>query len=212
MQVATVNWLEHIANDLAEQGFAIEDNFLSPGEVDEILHVFDIHRENDRFKKAGIGKSDDFLVDKSIRGDYITWVDPKNAYPPVQRFLQKVEELKEYLNQTCFLGIQDYETHFTIYPEGSFYARHLDQFKNTGNRKISFICYLNQVWDHDNGGHLRLYLEDGPTDILPIAGRLACFVSSEIEHEVMVCNKSRYSLTGWMLNQKKELDFLINHA
>lgn len=208
MQAQAIDWLERIASQLAEQGFAVEDDFLNNQQVDDILKVFEIHQNNEAFKKAGIGKSEDFQVDRSIRGDLIKWIDPKTALPPVKLFLDKIHSLIEYLNRTCFLGIQDYETHFTMYPSGTFYARHLDQFKDSGNRKISFICYLNENWQPENGGQLRLFLENEELDVLPIAGRLACFVSSEIEHEVLVCNKTRYSLTGWMLNQKKTLDFL----
>jgi len=208
MKVETLSWLESIAGSLAKQGFAIEDNFLSSKEVNDILHIFEVHKEKDNFKKAGIGKSEDFLIDREIRGDYIKWIDPANAYEPVKVFLSKVDQLMAYLNETCYLGIRDYETHFTIYPEGSFYEKHLDQFQDSGNRKISFICYLNREWIEENGGQLRLYIDGGYKDILPLAGRLACFVSSEIEHEVLKCTKSRYSLTGWMLNQKKSLEFL----
>lgn len=208
MELQETDWKEYIASNLAEKGYAIDDTFLTLEEVKSILEVFELHRKNDSFKKAGIGKTDEVIIDTSIRGDYIKWIDPKNAYDPVKVFLHKVDELKDYLNRTCFLGIQDYETHFTIYPAGSFYARHLDQFKDSGNRKISFICYLNEDWKEENGGQLRLYLGEGEKDVLPIAGRLACFVSSEIEHEVRVCNRQRFSLTGWMLNQKQSLDFL----
>lgn len=208
MSVQTDYWLETIADALAKQGFAIEDNFLSHQEVQDILQVFEIHQENGQFKIAGIGKSDEVLIDQSIRGDRIRWINPQDALPPVQIFLKKINDLIDYLNATCFLGIKDYEAHFTMYPPGTFYERHLDQFKTSGNRKISFICYLNEGWTPADGGELRLYLEDGHKDINPIAGRLACFVSSEIEHEVLVCHRTRYSMTGWMLNQHKSLDFL----
>lgn len=201
-------WLENIAADLAKQGFAIQDNFLSDIEVLEILKAFEIHEDENNFKRAGIGKSDQLLVDKSVRGDLIKWIDPANCLPQVKLYLNKVDDLVAYLNRTCYLGIKDCETHFTIYPEGTYYERHLDQFKDKGSRQISFICYLNNNWSESQGGQLRLYTENGSLDVWPHAGRLACFVSSEIEHEVIKCHRERYSLTGWMLNQKKSLDFL----
>ncbi len=208
MKIHTDTWLESIADSLATHGFAIEDNFLSLREVREIKTVFEIHKDQDRFKKAGIGKADEHQLNKTIRGDYIKWIDPNHAFAPVQGYLSKINDLIEYLNKTCYLGIQDYESHFTIYPSGSFYKRHLDQFRDTGNRKISFICYLNEDWQPAYGGQLRMYLPKGHKDVMPLAGRLACFVSSEIEHEVIKCTQPRYSITGWMLNQKKTLDFL----
>ncbi|MDX1629567.1 MAG: 2OG-Fe(II) oxygenase [Fulvivirga sp.] len=208
MKVISNNWQETIASGLAEQGFAIFDNFLSLQEVIEVLDVLELEKQNDRFRKAGIGKSDDRQIIAKIRGDYIKWIDPNHALLPVKNFLNKMESLVDYLNRTCFLGIQDYETHFTVYPKGTRYVRHLDQFQDKGNRVISFVCYLNHEWTEADGGQLRLYLANKHFDVLPTAGRLACFVSSEIEHEVLECHKERYSITGWMLNQQKSLDFL----
>ncbi len=209
MELHAHTWLESIADSLATQGYAIQDDFLTLREVREIKTIFEIHKDQDRFKKAGIGKTEKQQLDRSIRGDYIKWIDPNHDFAPVQGYLSKIDDLIKYLNQTCYLGIQDYESHFTIYPAGSFYKRHLDQFRDKGNRKISFICYLNENWRADYGGQLRIYLSEGYKDVMPLAGRLACFISSEIEHEVIKCTQPRYSITGWMLNQKKSLDFLL---
>ncbi|ELR71043.1 Oxidoreductase [Fulvivirga imtechensis AK7] len=205
----TTDSLEFIADNLANQDYAIVDHFLSLEEVNAILEVFALHQDNDKFKRAGIGKDENLQYDRSIRGDYIKWIDPQNAMPPVKLFLSKIDELKDYLNRTCFLGIKDYETHFTIYPPGSFYKRHLDQFQNDGARKISFICYLNKNWQSGDGGELRLYLGDEVKDVAPTAGKLACFRSEIIEHEVLLSKKDRFSLTGWMLNHPVGLGFVV---
>jgi SM-20-related protein len=111
------------------------------------------------------------------------------------------------------LGLKDFETHFTYYPAGSRYARHLDQFKTEDHRRISFVCYLNTEWRPGNGGELRFFLpqDDGTEsllDVAPIAGRLVCFRADTMEHEVLTAHKTRYSLTGWMLNQYQQLRFL----
>ena len=49
--------LESIADQLATKDYAIIDDFLSPQEVENILNVFDIHREHGAFKQAAIGDS-----------------------------------------------------------------------------------------------------------------------------------------------------------
>ncbi|UII34058.1 2OG-Fe(II) oxygenase [Fulvivirga ulvae] len=206
----TSDYLEFIADGLANQDYAIVDHFLPMEEVNDILKVFALHQDSDRFKRAGIGKDDNLQYDRSIRGDYIKWIDPNDALLPVQKFLDRINHLKDYLNRTCFLGIKDYETHFTIYPPGSFYKRHLDQFKNDGARKISFICYLNTQWQPGDGGELRLYLDKEIRDIAPTAGKLACFRSEIIEHEVLLSMKDRFSLTGWMLNLPLGLEFMVD--
>ncbi len=204
---------EQIAIEVAEKGFAILDDFLSKTEVAEILEVLNSRREEGEFQKAGVGSGADYKQLHDIRGDYIRWIEPKEALPPTQVFLSRVGQLMQTLNRVCFLGLKDFETHFTYYPAGSRYARHLDQFKSTDHRRISFVCYLNTDWVPGNGGELRFFIpnEDGTEtalDIEPLAGRLACFRADVMEHEVLLAHKTRYSLTGWMLDQYHELTFL----
>ncbi len=200
--------LEQIADQLADRDYAIIDDFLNEGEIDNILEVFDIHKKEGNFKKAAVGASENKTVDQSVRNDLIKWIDNDNAKSPTQVFLNRIDAVKEYLNRTCFLGIKEYETHFTIYPPGAFYKKHLDQFNSSGHRKISFICYLNVNWQPEDGGELRMFLPEGILDIAPMAGKLVCFRSDVVEHEVLVCHANRYSLTGWMLDQYIDLSFL----
>ena len=96
-----------------------------------------------------------------------------------------------------------YMGNFAVYPEGAFYNFHLDVFQHTKARKLSIVCYLNFDWVAEDGGQLRLYLpqEDGPEqhiDILPVAGRLVCFNSQTLEHEVLPGRRRRFSITGWL--------------
>src|SRR5690606_22858277 len=116
-------------------------------------------------------------------------------------YLNKLEALSHTLKEALFLSLKDYEVHMTIYPEGAFYKRHLDQFNRDDHRRLSAICYLNESWEESDGGQLRLYLPEGARDILPVAGRLVCFRSDQIEHEVLPANRPRLSLTGWLLDQ-----------
>jgi len=192
---------EQIADGLAEAGFAVVDNFLTNAEVDTILDL-DLFREGVvNFRKAGIGKESQLQINESIRGDYIRWIDKNEAPRPAKVFLDRLQSLCEYLNQSLYLSLKDYEIHFTIYPAGSYYKRHLDQFKKDDHRKLSVICYLNKEWEEQHGGQLRMYLSDKAIDFLPLSGRLVCFRSDQIEHEVLPATRERLSLTGWMLDQ-----------
>ena len=192
---------EQIADGLAESGFAVVDNFLTDTEVEAILNL-DIFREGVvNFRKAGIGKESQLQINEAIRGDYIRWIDKNEAAPPAKVYMDRLQGLCEYVNQTLFLSLKDYEIHFTIYPAGSYYKRHLDQFKKDDHRKLSVICYLNKDWREEHGGQLRMYLSDKAIDCLPLSGRLVCFRSDQIEHEVLPATKERLSLTGWMLDQ-----------
>jgi SM-20-related protein len=203
-----VEVFDSIADDLAEHGYALADQFLSQSEVDAILKLDHFRNGIDHFKKAGIGKSNDLQINEAIRGDYIHWIDKTSAPGPAKIYLERLNDLIGFLNQSLFLSLKDYEVHMTIYPTGSYYKRHLDQFKKDDHRKLSVICYLNREWKEEHGGQLRMYLPDGTRDILPTAGRLVCFRSDQIEHEVLPATRERLSLTGWILDQHSDLRHL----
>ncbi|MBT1685310.1 2OG-Fe(II) oxygenase [Dawidia soli] len=200
--------LERIVDGLAEQGYAVIDNFLDPAEVKAILGLEAFSDAAASFKKAGIGKNQDLQINEAIRGDYIQWVDRSTAPAPVKVYLDKLQAVIQAVNQGLFLSLKDYEVHLTVYPPGSYYKRHLDQFKKDDHRKLSVICYLNEDWREEHGGQLRMYLPDETRDFLPLAGRLVCFRSDQIEHEVIAGTRERRSLTGWMLDQVAELRHL----
>jgi SM-20-related protein len=199
---------DFIADNLAEHGYAVADQFLSQQEVESILRIPDFKTGIDRFKKAGIGKSQDLQINESVRGDYIQWLDKSSAHPAAEVYLRRLGDLVQHLNRSLFLSLKDYEVHMTIYPIGSYYKRHLDQFKKDDHRKLSVICYLNNDWKTEQGGQLRMHLPEGPKDFLPIAGRLICFRSDQIEHEVLPATRERLSLTGWILDQISDLRHL----
>ena len=212
MGISLTQNLDRLVDGLADQGYAIIDNFLSPEEVDAILQLDEFNGELLQFQKAGIGKKADKQINESIRGDYIQWINPATAVPAIQAYLIKLNDLIKHVNQTLFLSLKDCEVHMTVYPVGSYYHRHLDQFRGNGNRKFTFILYLNFDWQPSHGGCLRMYLPQGDTeiamDIAPQAGRLVCFKSDAIPHEVLPTHALRYSITGWWLEREKQLSFL----
>jgi SM-20-related protein len=197
-----------IADDLANNGYAIVDNFLSDKETEELVQLDEFRNGLLHMKKAGIGQQSDFRINESIRGDYIRWVDKNNADPPLKVYIGRITEMMRFINRSLFLSLKDIELHMTVYPAGAYYKRHLDQFKPGDHRKLSVICYLNKDWTDDLGGQLRMYLKNGTTDVLPTAGRLVCFRSDMIEHEVLPSKKERLSVTGWILDQEADLKHL----
>ena len=199
---------ESIADGLAGDGYAVSDQFLSQSEVEGILGLKDFRDGLATFRKAGIGKNQDLQINEAIRGDYIQWLDKSTAPPETMIYLNRLQTLIQYLNEALFLSLKDYEVHMTIYPAGSYYKRHLDQFKKDDHRRLSVICYLNNDWKEEHGGQLRMYLPKGEKDLLPVAGRLVCFRSDLIEHEVLPATRERMSLTGWILDQMSELRHL----
>jgi SM-20-related protein len=200
--------LNQISDGLADKGYAIIDHFLSKEEVSSILELDDLRNCLLRFKKAGIGQHQDKQINETIRGDYINWIDRNNCSPSILVYLKRLDKLITHVRETLYLSLKDYEVHLTIYPIGSYYKRHLDQFKKDDHRRLSVICYLNENWKQEEGGQLRIFLDDSYMDVLPEAGRLVCFRSDLLEHEVLQATRERLSITGWILDQYAELKHL----
>lgn len=117
-----------------------------------------------------------------------------------------MESLRIAMNRRLFLGLEDFESHFALYPPGAFYLKHLDRFRDDDRRMVSAVLYLNQAWLPEHGGHLRMYLEDrGDYDVLPTGGCLVVFLSGEIPHEVLPATRDRLSLTGWFRRRATEV-------
>jgi|SRR5690554_213032 len=191
---------ESIIEDLLQKQFSIIDGFFTLEEVALLRQSLLAKHEADRFKKAAIGKLNKKEIVQEIRGDFILWIDESQANETEQMFFQKITELVDYLNRTCFMGILHKEFHYAIYPTGTFYKRHLDTFENDNRRKLSIVCYLNEDnWKKEYGGELALYTKDEEVELLPIPGRVVIFESQVLEHEVKVVKDSeRLSITGWL--------------
>ena len=154
-----------------------------------------------QFKRAGVGQAKDHQVNAAIRSDSIYWWDPLAVSGVQQRFWRFIQGLCLQLNQHFFMGLQEAEFHYAVYPKGAFYGRHMDQFRGNNLRKISIVLFLNKTWLKADGGHLRLYEEApllGYQDIRPTGGGLALFCSDRVLHEVLPTFKQRLSLTGWL--------------
>lgn len=191
---------ERIISDLITKKYSIVDDFFTLEDVSTLRESLLIKYEEDSFKKSAIGNYTNQEIDKTIRGDFILWIDEKKEEPTEQLFFAKVNSLVSYLNKTCFLGILTKEFHYAIYPTGTFYKRHLDTFQNDDRRKLSMVFYLNEDgWLPEFGGELTLYLDEGDKTILPLPGRVVIFESQVIEHEVKrVMANERLSITGWL--------------
>ena len=192
---------EQIIDDLLEKQYSIVDDFFDPLEIlklrSSLLHKY----EEDKFKKSAIGNRTNELIEKAIRGDFILWMNEAEAGETEKIFFHKINNLIEYLNRTCFMGILHKEFHCAVYPKGTFYKRHLDTFQNDSRRKLSIVSYLNdENWLKTNGGELVIYKEDGSEEVIyPLPGRVVIFESQILEHEVKeVKNSERLSITGWL--------------
>lgn len=148
---------------------------------------------------AGTGNELRVTHNKSVRSDKIYWLDRKHNNTCENDFFDLMDHFVSYLNSTCYTGITGYEFHYAMYEEGSFYKKHLDQFKNNDSRQYSMIIYLNEGWQQGDGGELCIHHDDQHLQhISPQNCKGVFFKSSELLHEVLVSNKPRLSITGWL--------------
>lgn len=194
---------ETIISDLMEQQYSIVEGFFSAEEVSALRSSLLEKFEGDTFKKAAIGNRVNEIIEKSVRGDFILWLNENEANFAEKAFFNRINDMVSYLNKTCFMGILFKEFHYALYPKGTFYKRHLDTFQNDDRRKLSMVCYLNQEdWQPEYGGELVLYLNENGKEvektIYPFPGRMVIFESQILEHEVKPVEQKRMSITGWL--------------
>lgn len=192
---------ERIARELGESGWSVCADFLPPEQIAALAGELRGRWTEGGFRAAGVGSGAQHQLQPDIRSDRVCWLDETAQTPAQAPYLAALEELRLAINRELFLGLFDFEGHMAIYPPGSFYRRHLDQFQGVAHRKVSAILYLNDIWQAEDGGQLRIYLDESENgnfiDVLPQGGTLACFLSERFYHEVLPATRERLSVTGW---------------
>lgn len=189
--------LLQIVDDLATQGWSQQNIFLPEALTLELAAECHRRSAEGSLLPAAVGRGQAQEVRDGVRGDRIQWLESGES-GPCDDYLGLMDSLRQALNRDLFLGLEDFESHFALYPAGAFYVRHLDRFRDNDRRTVSTVLYLNAGWLPQHGGQLRLYLKDGiEHDVQPVGGSLVVFLSGEIPHEVLPADRERLSLTGW---------------
>jgi SM-20-related protein len=196
---------EQLVQDILSEGYGICDDFLSLEEVYSLLATFRQRYDKGLFAAAKTGKLDEVSLNYKVRGDEILWLEKGSVDAAELMLMDKTNGLIKYLNETCYLGIKGSEIHFAKYGPGKFYKRHKDAFQNQSGRILSIIYYLNVEWIPEHEGNLIIYKSadnvENAISISPLAGRMVCFESEKLDHEVTTTKVDRYSVTGWFLTR-----------
>jgi SM-20-related protein len=194
--------LQKIFNELIDSFIdnkvGIADHFLSPALAADLKENLLALYQKKMLLAAGTGNDTVVVHNQMVRGDSIYWLDREHNNAHENAFFNLMDDFVSYLNSTCYTGITGYEFHYTMYDTGSFYKKHLDQFRNNDNRKYSMIVYLNAGWLAADGGELCIHHAGGLQNISPENRKSVFFKSDELEHEVLCTNKPRMSITGWL--------------
>lgn len=191
--------IESITEQILNNDMAVVDDVLG----EDMLHALRIEALEEyargEFQQAHIGKGIAKQRMAEIRSDKVLWLNRDEATEAQFAYWQLMDSLRLHLGNFFRIHLERTELHFAVYPPGAFYAPHLDQFRDHSNRVFSVITYLNPDWQQGHGGELRIHHDDGSfLDIAPLHGRLVCFRSDKVLHEVLEAAKVRVSLTGWV--------------
>ncbi|MDB5198542.1 MAG: proline hydroxylase [Chitinophagaceae bacterium] len=187
-----------LINSFIENKIGIADNFLSESLSLHLKENLATLYADSQLKSAGTGQDTTLEHNKLFRSDIIYWLDRKHNNVHENSFFDLMDNFVKHLNETCYTGITGYEFHYTLYEKGSFYKKHLDQFRNNDSRQYSMIMYLNSEWEENDGGELCIHDEGTFKNISPVNGKSVFFKSNELEHEVLITHKPRMSITGWL--------------
>jgi SM-20-related protein len=201
-----------LARDLERNGYAIDTAFLDVESVTALAGECRTLHAQAKLTPAAMGRAGARRLDPSRRGDSTHWLDPATPTRAQSAYWSRIEALRVALNRELMLGLNELEAHYALYPPGSLYARHRDRFRDDDARVLSSVLYLNENWDDDDGGALRLHLDTRPRpalenearvdpaahmDVSPRSGTLVLFLSAEFEHEVLPARRERLSIAGW---------------
>ncbi len=177
----------------------ITNDFLSAALLSQLKNnLLELYVAN-AFSGAGTGSNKLVHYDAQFRGDHIYWLDRSHNNASENAFFNIMDAFILYLNETCYTGITNYEFHYALYNEGTYYKKHIDQFQEKDNRKYSMIIYLNTDWIIGDGGELCIHHSNNTIqNIAPNNGKSVFFKSNQLEHEVLLTNKPRLSITGWL--------------
>lgn len=200
--ILTIPWREDskyipLIEGLVEKGWHKQDAFLPLRLVAALKAEMD-GLGNTQLMPAGVGKGRQHRYAERIRQDKTYWLEGDTSAQ--KAFFYIAEQLRCYLNRELFLGLFDFEAHYSLYAPGAYYKKHLDVFRNDDLRHISTVYYLNEDWQADKGGELILYCpeEDRVLErIIPQAGTIVLFISNRFPHEVLPAVAPRYSIAGW---------------
>ena len=194
-------------SSIENRGYYLKSDFIDLDTAAKLRSTMDERYEQDKFKKAGVGKGALFTINENIRRDSILWIENEPTNPIVKEYADFITSLIPALNRYFFLPLKDKELMFALYEPGSFYKKHKDRFEQNQHRFFTVVLYLTD-WQEGDGGELLVYL---PNEIMlkvePKAGTFIIF-QSEIEHEVLPALANRYSITGWITDVPIGLTFL----
>lgn len=200
--------MDSVLDSLFDKGWVIDRTLFGADEIAALRKACLSQWQDGRFHEAAVGRGSGQERRSEVRSDSVLWLDALRDDPAVARYFALLDEVKLAVNRHLYLGLNDLESHFAVYPQGAFYQKHLDRFRDDDARTLTAVLYLNDDWREEDGGQMRLYLDPDcreSLDVQPEAGTLVLFLSDRFWHEVLPARRQRLSVTGWFRRQTGQL-------
>jgi len=191
-----------LVEGLETRGWVCLEHFLTDDDTNALSAECALAWDAQEFRQAQVGRREGKVIREDIRRDHVLWLDEEAPGPAVTVYQKALEQVRQVINRRLYLGLNDFEGHFAVYPPGAFYKAHLDRHQGTRDRVVTAILYLNPAWESADGGRLKLWTDAGSRDgpfqwIEPRLGTLVVFLAGEHWHEVEESMAMRLSVTGW---------------
>eukprot|EP00644_Phytophthora_capsici_P014856 jgi/Phyca11/536829/estExt2_fgenesh1_pg.C_PHYCAscaffold_650002 len=191
-------------------GFVVKEGFLGRQNALAVRDALTQLAENERFHDAKIGVGDNLRNDRAVRGDKIHWIQTpsdlnvasENVSPAILYLRRQVESLVYGLKKVSpELNLRNVvSTQFAVFPgDGARFVKHFDTYSNAQRderdmtkdglvRLVTCVYYLNDQWEPEDGGQLRVHLTNSKIlpscqyDVPPKLDTLMVFRSLDVEH------------------------------
>jgi SM-20-related protein len=192
-----------VVESIAAKGYSVAPDFLDTDAIAALRARALALDDAGLLVAARVGRGAQVAKRADVRGDRIRWLDDAEADPAEAPLRTALEALRSAANRDLQLGLLEFEGHYAIYPPGAGYARHRDRFRDDDARVLSIVVYLNERWRAEDGGALRLYVDEHHSvDVAPEGGTLVAMLAERFDHEVLSATRMRLSFTGWFRRRR----------
>ncbi|CAI5719022.1 unnamed protein product [Peronospora destructor] len=207
-------------------GFIVKEGFLGRQNALAVRNALNELAQRQTFNEAKVGAGGKLHSDRAMRGDKILWIqtprdldhstgDKSTSFGAILHLQRQVESLVYGLKKVSSeLDLRNVvSTQLAMFPgNGARFVKHFDTYSNVQRdecsvirdglvRLITCVYYLNDQWEPEHGGHLRIHLKESKLlpacqwDVPPKLDTLMVFRSLDVEHEVLPMYCERKALT-----------------
>lgn len=199
--------IRSIVESIGVRGYVVQAAWLSAPMIGALAEESRSAYAQGLFHPAQVGIGGSRQRVSSVRSDQVLWLSETQGAQNAAscEALRRFEQLRVALNSALMLGLFEMEAHFALYQPGTFYAKHVDRFRDSDTRVLSLVLYLNENWQSEDGGQLCIDLpEGGVLRVEPTGGTLVAFLSERFAHQVLPARRERLSLAGWLKRRPLE--------